>query len=251
MNSINIHTSRFGFEELPESEKSEKVQTVFTSVSEQYDHMNDLMSLGLHYGWKKQAVSYTRLYPGDNALDLACGTCDITYYLKKRYHKNVQLVASDPNLSMLSRGKAMLIDNGLIDNISFSQHFAEQLPYQDAVFSLVICAFGYRNFTDQETALQQIYRVLRPGGQCIILEFSKPQARIFEALYEGHAQYIIPQLGRLVSNQPEAYQYLIDSIATHPDQETVKQQLIKSGFSNICISNILSGIVAIHRGIKC
>ena len=244
-------TSPFGHTHLPASEKADRVQSVFTSVSEHYDTMNDWMSLGLHYSWKKQAISYSHLYPGDIALDLACGTCDITYYLKKRYPQQVSFYCADPNISMLERGKNLLLDHGEFENLTFFQHYAEEMPYISNSLALVICGFGFRNFTSKEKALSEIYRVLKPGGQFILLEFSKPQSHILNKIYQYHAQHIIPELGKLWSNNPDAYTYLVDSIETHPDQKEVKNQLKKAGFTKIRVTNILSGIVAIHRGIKC
>jgi demethylmenaquinone methyltransferase/2-methoxy-6-polyprenyl-1,4-benzoquinol methylase len=244
-------TSPFGHETLESSDKQNRVQDLFSSVSNNYDSMNDWMSFGLHYAWKKQAVSYTRLVEGDKALDLACGTCDITYYLHQRYGSKIDIVAADPNQDMLKQGRDNLINQGLYQNIKFSQHFAENLPYADNTFNLVISAFGFRNFTDKQQALREIARVLTPAGQCIILEFSKPKSSIVQALYSMHADTIIPKMGALLSNKPEAYQYLVDSIETHPESSVVSNMMQSAGLTNLQLSPILSGLICIHRGWRC
>jgi demethylmenaquinone methyltransferase/2-methoxy-6-polyprenyl-1,4-benzoquinol methylase len=244
-------TSPFGHETLDPSDKQNRVQDIFSSVSRNYDNMNDWMSFGLHYAWKKQAVSYTRLVAGDKALDLACGTCDITYYLYKRYGSQIDIIAADPNQGMLQQGRANLLDHGLHQNITFAQHFAEKLPYADNTFNLVISAFGFRNFTDKQEALREMTRVLRPAGQCIILEFSRPQSSVVQALYSMHADTIIPKMGAILSNNPAAYQYLVDSIETHPEPSVVTNMMQSAGLTNLQISPILSGLVCIHRGWKC
>lgn len=244
-------TSPFGYENLLPDDKRSRVQEVFSSVSDNYDNMNDWMSFGLHYGWKKQAVSYSRLTAGDKALDLACGTCDITYYLHQRYGSTIDIVAADPNQAMLKQGRDNLLNQGLYQNITFAQHFAEKLPYADNTFNLVISAFGFRNFTDKQQALREIARVLTPAGQCIILEFSKPQSHIIEACYHSHATTLIPKMGAWFSNNPDAYRYLIDSIETHPKQQVVSNMMHNAGLENLHVSAILSGLVCIHRGWKC
>lgn len=251
MNAEQNPRSQFGHDVIDAKDKQAKVQSIFTTVSDQYDIMNDMMSLGLHYGWKRQAVSYTKLKKGDFVLDLACGTCDISYYLYERYHTDIDIVAADPNFAMLTRGKRHLLNHGIFENIQFTQHFAEVLPYQDNHFACVVCAFGFRNFTQQSKALEEIARVLKPGGQCVILEFSQPQANILKKLYHGHARYVIPELGRWLTDNPDAYRYLIDSIATHPSQEQVLHMMQHAGFDLCRVTNILSGLVAIHRGYKC
>lgn len=245
----NHQTAQFGFEKTSPEEKTQRVQEVFSQSAEKYDLMNDIMSLGMHYSWKKKAVEYAQIQPGDHILDLACGTCDISYYLHQK-QPNATIFATDPNEEMLKKGQDQLLDLGIYQKINFSISFAESLPYPRNFFQVVICAFGFRNFTDQKKALENIYRVIKPGGQIIILEFSKPKASLVGKIYEQYAK-AIPAVGNLVAKQKNSYQYLIDSIETHMDQNELSELMISTGFESIKVTAILSGLVCIHRGIKC
>lgn len=226
------------------------VKSVFHSASSNYDVMNDFMSLGMHYHWKSIAVDYTQLSPGDQALDLAAGTGDITYYLQKKYGLNINIVAADPCEAMLQRGRARLLDAGLYKQIHYCHCFAENLPFQTCAFSLVICAFGFRNFSDKLLALHEIYRIIEPGGQLVILEFSHPKSSVMKAAYQVHSEHIIPMMCRSLGANIRDYDYLIDSISAHPDQTTVLNMIKQVGFVDCRVTNFLSGIVSIHRAIK-
>ncbi|MEC8882647.1 MAG: bifunctional demethylmenaquinone methyltransferase/2-methoxy-6-polyprenyl-1,4-benzoquinol methylase UbiE [Pseudomonadota bacterium] len=239
----------FGFEKVAKHVKTEKVQQVFSGSAENYDLMNEIMSLGMHTHWKKKAVEYTHLYPGDMALDLACGSCDITQYLHQSQPK-AHIIATDPNANMLDVGRDRLLNHGIHKPISFVMSFAEHLPFKDQSFNLVICAFGFRNFTDQDKGLNEIYRVLKPGGQIVILEFSKPQAQIIDKLYQGYAS-IIPEIGQWIAQQKHSYQYLIESIEKQMSPETLQKKLQETGFEAVKITKLLSGLIGIYRGIKC
>lgn len=239
----------FGFEKVSPKTKTEKVQNVFDQSAENYDLMNDIMSLGLHTHWKKKAVEYTRLYAGDLALDLACGSCDITEYLLDSQPK-AHVVASDPNPHMMTKGRDRLLDLGIHQSVSFVRNYAERLPFIDAAFNLVICAFGFRNFTDPQTGLKEMYRVLKPGGQIVILEFSQPKAGVISQLYRGYAS-IIPEIGQWVSQRKDSYRYLIESIEKQTPPNIVEQQLQSAGFTAIRTTQMLSGLVCIFRGIRC
>ena len=245
----NSDEVNFGFERVSPDEKTHRVQAVFDDSADQYDIMNDLMSLGMHYGWKQKAVEYAQIQAGDPVLDLACGTCDITYYLLQK-QPGLTVYATDPNEKMLTIGKAMLLDHCLYRSIHFSMSYAEHLPFADNFFQVAICAFGFRNFTDHSKALAELYRVVRPGGQVIILEFSKPSSQVIRQLYESYA-HLIPSLGQLVAQGKQSYQYLVDSIDQHMDQAELESLLVRAGFEAIRQTQFLSGLVCIHRGIKC
>ena len=228
----------------------DKVQTIFSKTAQHYDLMNDCMSLGMHYGWKKIAIQHSYLYPGDKALDLASGTGDMCYYLRQTYQNQVDLFAADANIDMLNKGRDRLYDQG-VTNIHYCQCYAESLPYKKNSFQLVISAFGFRNFTDHRGALKEMYRTLKPGGQVMILEFSQPENPLIQTLYQLHATYAIPWLGQQIANDSESYQYLVDSIAKHPSKKCIKAWMEDTGFKLCKIETILGGLVALHQGVKC
>lgn len=241
--------SAFGYERLEPSEKTRRVQSVFNKSADRYDLMNEIMSLGMHMSWKRKAVEYAQLLPGDLVLDLACGTCDISRILVEKHH-DIEVFSTDPNMSMMQLGRNQLLDQGIYQRVHFSCSFAENLPYAAASFQVLICAFGFRNFTHHQRALQEMYRVVRPGGQVIILEFSQPKSAVVQSLYRPYTK-IIPQIGQWVSGQENSYQYLVDSIDNHMSQETLKHMMEGVGFSAVRITPLLSGLVCIHRGVKC
>lgn len=239
----------FGYERVDPKEKTERVQNVFDNSADRYDLMNEIMSLGMHMGWKRKAVEYAQLLSGDQVLDLACGTCDITRILIEK-NKTIEVFATDPNMSMMQLGRDQLLDQGIYQQVHFACSFAENLPYADQSFQVVICAFGFRNFTHQQNALKEIYRVLKPGGQIIILEFSQPQSTLMQMLYRPYTK-LIPQVGHWVSGQASSYQYLVDSIDNHISKNELIDMFKATGFSEVRVTKFLSGLVCIHRGIKC
>ncbi len=240
----------FGFEKVDSAEKkTEKVQDVFTSVASNYDIMNDLMSLGLHRLWKRRAIKMTNLRPGEKALDLAAGSGDLTIKIAKAVGKTGTVVASDLNNAMLSRGRDRLLDEGHAE-IKFAQADAQYLPFADNTFDCVTIAFGLRNVTDQQMALDSIFRVLKPGGRLIILEFSKLRVNALKSIYDTYSFSILPKIGQLIAKDADSYRYLAESIRMHPDQETLQSMMGKSGFEMCNHYNLSGGIVAIHRGYK-
>lgn len=241
-------TTHFGFESVPIDEKAAKVAKIFDSVAGQYDLMNDLMSCGLHRLWKRFALETTKIKAGSYVLDLAAGTGDLARGWAKKVGAAGQVWVTDINFSMLSIGRDQLLDAGLI--LDFALADAECLPFQADYFDCVSVAFGLRNMTDQNTALAEIWRVLKPGGQVVILEFSK----IYQALaplYDLYLFKVLPLMGRWVAKDERSYRYLAESIRMHPDQNTLKQMLITAGFSQVGYHNLSGGIVALHKGYKC
>lgn len=250
MKKIDSDKTHFGFEEVSPPEKTKKVAEVFHSVAHNYDLMNDLMSLGIHRLWKKIAIDILQLRPRQIVLDLAGGTGDLTAKISPIIGDNGQVILSDINASMLSRGRDRLLDQGVFHNLSVVQADAEQLPFPDNYFDRVIIGFGLRNVTNKEKALQSIYRILKPGGFIIILEFSKPTLPLLKIAYDAYSFKILPLLGKLVAKDESSYRYLAESIRMHPDQETLKEMMIKCGYDRCDFYNLSGGIVAVHKGFK-
>lgn len=242
-------THHFGYEKVSETEKTPRVQSVFSRVAPSYDLMNDVMSLGLHRLWKRHAVLLSNVHPGQTVLDLAGGTGDLTALLQKKVGDTGQVVLADLNNEMLVRGRDRLLNQG-VNNVSALQLNAEQLSFKDNSFDHLFIAFGFRNMTHQDKVLRECLRVLKPGAQIMILEFSKPKNSFLEKAYDFYSFNILPKLGELIANDRNSYQYLVESIRMHPDQEKLKSNMQTAGFNDVEYFNLLGGVVAIHRGYK-
>lgn len=242
--------THFGFTEVPLAEKAEKVSAVFESVAPNYDLMNDAMSFGLHRWWKQFAVDQAKVKPGQQILDLASGTGDLAAKFAKRVGPTGKVIMSDINPAMLAEGRKKLIDRGLFENLEFKIIDAESIPYDAASFDLVTIAFGLRNVTDKNQALCEMYRVLKPGGKALILEFSRPRSETLGKIYDKYSFNIIPKMGRYLADDEESYQYLVESIRRHPDQDTLKAMMTSAGFEDCEYRNLTGGIVAVHWGYK-
>ena len=238
--------THFGFKEVEASKKADHVGEVFHSVAEEYDLMNDVMSLGMHRAWKQMLIELSELAEGSMALDIASGTADIPKLITEKF-KSVSVHITDINESMLSLGRERSINENFFQNCSFTLASGESLPYKDDTFDLVSVGFGLRNFTNKEQGLKEMKRVLKPGGVLLILEFSKPTNSIFSKIYDWYSFNIIPKLGSLLANDAESYQYLAESIRMHPDQETLKNMVLDSGFKKCKFYNLVNGVVAIHQ----
>jgi demethylmenaquinone methyltransferase / 2-methoxy-6-polyprenyl-1,4-benzoquinol methylase len=240
----------FGFEQVAWDEKTHRVRGVFDSVAGRYDLMNDLMSGGLHRLWKQFALSLTGLKPGQQALDVAGGTGDIAIGLARQVGRTGRVVLSDINAAMLERGRDRLLDAGVAGNVAFCIADAERLPFAEQRFDCVTIAFGLRNVTDKPAALASMRGVLRPGGQLVILEFSRPTLPGLKPLYDAYSFRVLPLLGRLVAHDAESYRYLAESIRMHPDQEALLTMLREAGLEGCRYHNLSGGIVAVHRGYR-
>ena len=242
--------THFGYKTVNKADKQARVADVFTSVAKKYDIMNDLMSFGIHRLWKRYAISLSGVRAGQHVLDIAGGTGDLAKVFSREVGRSGHVVLSDINAAMLEVGRERLINAGC-NNVDFILANAETLaPFEDESFDLITISFGLRNVTDKDAALRAMYRVLKPGGRLLILEFSKP---IFEPLSKAYDLYsftALPLMGKIIANDSESYQYLAESIRMHPDQQTLKQMMQQAGFENCDYHNLTAGIVAVHRGFK-
>jgi demethylmenaquinone methyltransferase / 2-methoxy-6-polyprenyl-1,4-benzoquinol methylase len=240
----------FGYTQVPKQEKVKRVAEVFHSVADKYDVMNDLMSFGIHRIWKKITIEYSSVRKGQKVLDLAGGTGDLTAKFSQLVGDSGLVVLADINESMLKVGRDKLRDKGLFKNIEYVQANAEELPFADNYFDCITISFGLRNVTDKEKALRSIWRVLKPGGRLLILEFSKPQYQILNKAYDLYSFTMLPLMGKIVANDSESYRYLAESIRMHPDQNTLKRMMEDAGFVDVKYHNMTGGIVALHFGFK-
>ena len=241
--------THFGFQKVPVEDKAQRVRSVFDSVATDYDLMNDVMSFGIHRLWKRLAISMANLQPGQQVLDLAGGTGDLTLLIAPRVGPQGRVVLSDINNAMIRTGRARLLDKGIAGNVEYVQADAERLPFPDNSFDCITMAFGLRNVTHKQAALDTMYRVLKPAGRLLILEFSRPAA-LLKPAYDFYSFSILPRLGKLIAKDAASYRYLAESIRMHPDQKTLVGMLESAGFEGCDYHNLTCGIVAIHRGYK-
>jgi demethylmenaquinone methyltransferase/2-methoxy-6-polyprenyl-1,4-benzoquinol methylase len=237
--------THFGFEEVAVGEKARRVRGVFDSVAGKYDLMNDLMSAGFHRLWKRFAVEATRTGPGMRVLDLAGGTGDLARLFAERVGPAGDVVLTDINGAMLAAGRDRLINAGRLAPVV--QCDAEKLPFADGKFDRVSIAFGLRNVTNKDRALAEMRRVLKPGGVCAVLEFSRIWAPLAPA-YDWYSFNILPRLGRVVAGDEASYRYLAESIRMHPDQAALTAMMEQAGFDRVELHNLAAGAVALHLG---
>ena len=239
--------THFGYKTVDESEKAANVRGVFDSVASKYDVMNDLMSGGLHRAWKAYTILVSGAREGSRVLDVAGGTGDLALAFAKKVGQRGQVVHTDINEAMLRVGRDRLHDAGF--SLPTMVCDAEKLPFPDGHFDVVTVAFGLRNMTHKEAALQEMARVLKKGGKLLVLEFSKV-AQPLQKAYDWYSFSILPKLGSWIAGDAKSYQYLAESIRMHPDQETLKGMMLESGFAHVDVHNMTGGIVALHVGIK-
>jgi len=237
----------FGYEDIAESEKAARVGEVFDRVAERYDLMNDLMSLGLHRVWKSFAIELARPRPGERVLDVASGSGDLARALVRRVAPGGEVWLTDVNRRMLQRGRDRLLDSGAL--APAVQCDAERLPFAAGYFDCVTVGFGLRNMTRKDAALEEMVRVLKPGGRLLVLEFSKVWKPL-EPAYDLYSLRVLPWLGGRVAGDTAAYRYLAESIRRHPDQATLAAMLERAGLSQVEVFNLAAGVVAVHRGYR-
>jgi demethylmenaquinone methyltransferase/2-methoxy-6-polyprenyl-1,4-benzoquinol methylase len=243
-----MSSTHFGFESVDEKEKARRVKGVFDSVAPKYDVMNDLMSMGLHRVWKAYTVMVADVREGQRVLDIAGGTGDLALAFAPKVGSTGCVVHTDINEAMLREGRNRLLDAGKVLPTTVCD--AEHLPFADASFDLITVAFGLRNMTHKDLALQEMNRVLKPGGKLLVLEFSKI-AKPLEKAYDWYSFKVLPALGKLVAKDDSSYRYLAESIRVHPGQEELKAMMHKGGFGHVDYHNLTGGVVALHVGIKC
>ena len=242
--------THFGYQTVPVREKETRVRGVFDSVASRYDLMNDLMSGGVHRLWKRFTVEQAALRPGHVVLDLAGGTGDLALAMAPRVAPGGRVILADINEAMLRTGRTRLDDRGLTGKVGYALANAEQLPFPDGSFDVVTIAFGLRNVTHKEKALEEMARVLRPGGQALVLEFSRPVVPGLKPVYDLYSFRILPALGNWVAGDSDSYRYLAESIRMHPDQDTLRNMMQTAGLEGCRYHNLTGGIVALHRGYR-
>ena len=242
--------THFGYQVVDANEKQEKVNAVFSKVANKEDLMNDLMSLGRHHFWKWFTIYSSSIRPHQTILDLAGGSGDLSQLICKKVYPNIHLVLSDINANMLAQGKQRLLNAGFYKNIEFVLANAEKLPFEDRTFDMVFMAFGLRNVTYQQNALNELCRVTKPGGKICILEFSKPKSDFLKRCYDWYSFHVIPKLGQWFAEDSSSYEYLVESIRMHPDQETLKKMILTAGFDQCQVTNMTGGIVALHMAYR-
>ena len=240
-------TTDFGYQQVDENDKARKVEGVFTSVAQRYDVMNDLMSGGLHRLWKKFTLDQSYVRAGERVLDVAGGTADLSRAFAKRVGPNGSVVLTDINAAMLGIGRDRLIDDGVF--APAVQCDAEKLPFASNYFDCVCVAFGLRNMTHKDAALADMFRVLRPGGRLLVLEFSRVWKPLAGA-YDAYSFNVLPKMGEIITKDADSYRYLAESIRMHPDQETLKHMMLAAGLERVEYFNLAAGVVALHRGYK-
>ena len=250
VNTPRNDTTHFGFTTVAKEQKVEKVAEVFHSVAAKYDIMNDFMSGGIHRIWKRFTIDCSGARPGQRILDLAGGTGDLTAKFSRIVGDAGQVILADINNSMLNVGRDKLRDLGIIGNVHYVQANAEELPFPDDYFDCITISFGLRNVTDQDKALRSMFRVLKPGGRLLVLEFSKPKVEALSKVYDLYSFHLLPRIGQAIVNDADSYRYLAESIRMHPDQETLKGMMENAGFDQTKYFNLTGGIVALHRGYK-
>ncbi len=242
-------TTHSGFKDVATEDKQGLVRNVFDSVASKYDLMNDVLSFGAHRLWKHYTIASSNVKTGDKVLDIAGGTGDLARAFAVKVGDSGQVVLSDINAAMLNEGRKNLLNKG-VSGVAFVQLSGEQIPFADNSFDCVSIAFGLRNVTDKDQCIQEMYRVLKPGGCLLILEFSKTDIALLEKFYDTYSFSVMPKLGKIIADDEESYQYLAESIRKHPDQETLKKMVLDAGFGNCEYHNLSGGIVALHKGIK-
>lgn len=241
----------FGFEEVSVEEKTSRVKGVFESVASKYDLMNDLMSLGVHRFWKHELLKRLQLKPQAKILDVAGGTGDIARLILEKFpYLDLDVTVCDLTPAMMEVGRDRALNKGHARGLSWVSGQAEALPFPDESMDIYTIAFGLRNVGDMEKALSEAFRVLKPGGQFVCLEFSQVQWPLWEKLYHQYSFKLIPSLGAWITGDKEAYQYLVESIRKFPSQAELASRMKDTGFTRIAYENFLGGISSLHLGYK-
>lgn len=246
---MNEKTTHFGFETVPEAEKAGKVRDLFGAVASKYDVMNDVMSMGIHRIWKEAMMDWLAPRAGQKLLDVAGGTGDISFkFLKRAGHGHATVC--DITESMLVEGRKRAEAGAMAESLDWVVGDAMALPFADNTFDVYTISFGIRNVTRPYEALTEAYRVLRPGGRLMVLEFSQLPTPAMQWAYDKYSFNVIPAMGQLIANDRDSYQYLVESIRKFPDQETFLQMVKDAGFENAKYRNMTMGVAVLHSGWK-
>lgn len=249
MSDENSKTTHFGFQDIPESEKAERVKGVFGSVASKYDVMNDAMSFGIHRIWKDAMMDWLAPRAGTRLLDVAGGTGDISFrYLERAGYAHATVL--DLTEPMLVEGRKRAEAAQMQEQLDWVVGDAMALPFPDNSFDVYTISFGIRNVTRPQEALNEAYRVLRPGGRLMVLEFSQIPNELMQKVYDLYSFHIIPRMGQAIANDRDSYQYLVESIRKFPDQETFLGMVRKAGFANAKYRNLTMGVACLHSGWK-
>ncbi len=246
--AMHADETHFGFESIPASEKPGRVQGVFSNVAARYDVMNDLMSAGVHRLWKEALIDWLAPRAGQHLLDLAGGTGDIAFRYLARTGGAADVTICDFTHAMLQEGRRRAVERNIQAPIQWVCGDAMALPFEDKTFDLATIAFGIRNVTDPQQALQEIYRVLKPGGRFICLEFSRVRNNALRAFYDSYSFNVIPRIGQVVAQDRDSYQYLVESIRQFPDQERFASMMETAGFRRVSVRDLTNGVAALHSG---
>ena len=249
--TVESATTSFGYQQVAEDERQRLVNQVFAKVADSYDVMNDLMSGGLHRLWKADFI--TMLNPPRSAtpfahVDVAGGTGDIAMRAIQSGGPGCRAIVCDISGEMLRVGQTRIAKAGLSDKICCVEGNAEALPFAPKMFDAYTIAFGIRNVTHIDKVLSEAYRVLKPGGRFLCLEFSQVQVPLLDTLYDLHSFHVIPRLGGLVAGDEASYRYLVESIRKFPSQETFAGMIRAAGFARVSHRNLTGGIAALHSG---
>jgi demethylmenaquinone methyltransferase/2-methoxy-6-polyprenyl-1,4-benzoquinol methylase len=242
-------TTHFGFTDVPEDQKAGMVHGVFTNVASKYDIMNDVMSVGIHRIWKDAMMDWLAPRSGQRLLDVAGGTGDVSFRFLKRAGQ-AQAVVLDMTESMLIEGRKRAEASSLADSLDWVVGDAMALPFEDNSFDVYTISFGIRNVTRIADALSEAYRVLRPGGRLMVLEFSQLPNPMMQKAYDLYSFNVIPKMGKMIAGDAESYQYLVESIRKFPDQEKFARMIRAAGFENVSYRNMTLGVAALHSGWK-
>lgn len=246
----NKESQWFGYKPVRPGEKARLVETVFDSVASRYDLMNDLMSGGIHRLWKNKLVAMLHPSPAKILLDVAGGTGDIAFRYRERAGEKAQITVCDINKEMLAVGRDRALNRGYLKGFKWVVGNAESLRFKDNSFDLYTISFGLRNVPKIDDALEEAWRVLKPGGQFFCLEFSQVTNPLFRKIYDEYSFRMIPKIGELVANDRDSYQYLVESIRQFPSQTELATRMRKAGFEKVRFINLSGGIAAIHIGTK-
>ena len=241
--------THFGNQTVPEAQKADLVHGVFTNVASRYDVMNDVMSLGIHRVWKDAMMDWLAPRNGQKLLDVAGGTGDVAFRFLKRA-PGASAIVMDMTESMLAEGRKRADAESLADRLEWTVGDAMALPFDDNQFDVYTISFGIRNVTRIQDALTEAFRVLRPGGRIVVLEFSQLPNPGMQWLYDRYSFNVIPEMGRLIAQDRDSYQYLVESIRKFPDQESFAAMIRTAGFEQVKYRNLSMGIAALHSGWK-